>query len=292
MVVFFKWYIYPLIIFCAWILLTSSTFSQLDSINYYRQLINLDGYLFTGYYSVHNVNQIVSNDLINKHILIFTAHPDDESMFFAPTITELTKENYNNHFHIVCLSNGGMNGLGHIREKELQRAAKLFGVTSAKTLDYEDNINSMWDTTSVANTISNEVETLKNNYNIDDHLIVLITFDKEGISQHPNHKSLYNGLVEFKKSSAITTYALVSWNMLHKYSGLLITDVQLVMINIAKKLNWDKPSEGNVIIFSDLNTIFLNLSAMSWAHYSQIVWFRWIWILISRYMNANELVKL
>lgn len=292
MALFLKWYVYPIIYVYTWILLTTSAAPKLENFQHFKQLINLDGYLFTGYYSVHNVDQIVSNDLINKHIVIFTAHPDDESMFFAPTITELTKDNYNNHLHIICLSNGDMDGLGKIREKELQRAATILGVDSAKTLDYVDDINVFWDTESVLGTITAELQFLKDQYKIEDSEITIITFDNNGVSKHPNHKSLYNALLDFKTVSDITTYTLVSWNIVHKYSGILVTDLQLVLMNIAEKFNWDYHSTDKITIFSDLNTVFLNLSSMSWAHYSQIVWFRWIWIFTSRYMNANELVRI
>lgn len=39
-----------------------------------------------------------------KRALIVTAHPDDESMFFGPTIVSLTKQNC--QVYILCLSNG------------------------------------------------------------------------------------------------------------------------------------------------------------------------------------------
>lgn len=40
-----------------------------------------------------------------KRVLIVTAHPDDESMFFGPTILSLTKRNACN-VYLLCLSNG------------------------------------------------------------------------------------------------------------------------------------------------------------------------------------------
>lgn len=41
---------------------------------------------------------------INDVILFVTAHPDDESMFFAPTILNLAKEGYS--IYLLCLSAG------------------------------------------------------------------------------------------------------------------------------------------------------------------------------------------
>lgn len=40
-----------------------------------------------------------------KRVLFIIAHPDDESMFFAPTIVSLTKRT-DCHVYLLCLSNG------------------------------------------------------------------------------------------------------------------------------------------------------------------------------------------
>ncbi len=44
--------------------------------------------------------------LRNKRICILIAHPDDEAMFFAPTVMALTKPETGNHVKILCLSSG------------------------------------------------------------------------------------------------------------------------------------------------------------------------------------------
>lgn len=40
-----------------------------------------------------------------KRVLIVTAHPDDETMFFGPTILSLTRR-YDCDVYLLCLSNG------------------------------------------------------------------------------------------------------------------------------------------------------------------------------------------
>lgn len=37
-------------------------------------------------------------------VLLLTAHPDDESMFFTPTISSIASDYY---VHLLCLSGGG-----------------------------------------------------------------------------------------------------------------------------------------------------------------------------------------
>ena len=44
--------------------------------------------------------------LHNKRIGLLIAHPDDEAMFFAPTVLGLTKPALENHVQILCLCSG------------------------------------------------------------------------------------------------------------------------------------------------------------------------------------------
>ena len=44
--------------------------------------------------------------LRNKRICLLIAHPDDEAMFFTPTVIALTTESAGNHVKILCLSSG------------------------------------------------------------------------------------------------------------------------------------------------------------------------------------------
>lgn len=44
--------------------------------------------------------------LRNKRICLLIAHPDDEAMFFAPTVLALTEPSLGNHVKILCLSSG------------------------------------------------------------------------------------------------------------------------------------------------------------------------------------------
>lgn len=49
--------------------------------------------------------------LQNKRICLLIAHPDDEAMFFAPTVLALTRPETGNHVKILCLSAGTSNSL-------------------------------------------------------------------------------------------------------------------------------------------------------------------------------------
>ncbi len=49
--------------------------------------------------------------LRQKRILLLIAHPDDEAMFFAPTLLALTRPELGNHVKILCLSSGRLSML-------------------------------------------------------------------------------------------------------------------------------------------------------------------------------------
>lgn len=44
--------------------------------------------------------------LYDKRICLLIAHPDDEAMFFSPTVLALTRPETGNHVKILCLSSG------------------------------------------------------------------------------------------------------------------------------------------------------------------------------------------
>ena len=60
------------------------------------------------------------------------AHPDDEAMFFAPSIIQL---NNFNKISVLCLSNGNFAGLGKTREKELEKSCEVFDIEPPVTID-------------------------------------------------------------------------------------------------------------------------------------------------------------
>lgn len=62
---------------------------------------------------------------VEKDILLITAHPDDEAMFFLPMIKAMK-----NRFkiHLLCLSSGNADGLGEKRTQELADCTQYLGI--------------------------------------------------------------------------------------------------------------------------------------------------------------------
>ena len=138
-------------------------------------------------------NRMESSDFV----LLIVAHPDDECMFFFPTIVHLASKTGEIPFYILCMSNGNYNGLGRQREKELIKAARILGIDASKVtiLDdplLQDNPHVDWNEERVSHCIFQHIQLLlvKNPQDKQTN-VTIITFDKYGISGHRNHISIY-----------------------------------------------------------------------------------------------------
>lgn len=149
---------------------------------------------------------------------------------------------------------------------------------------------------------------------------VLITFDAHGVSSHPNHISLYHGARAFIASTisgsgaaplspAVDLYTLTTVGFVRKYAGVLDVFTTLASGALA---TWrgSGSSKGSAADGATTTTttstsakpaalVFVHgfgrggwataREAMTTAHVSQMVWFRYGWITLSRYMFMNDL---
>jgi len=148
--------------------------------------------------------------------IFLIAHPDDESMFFMPTIRALLQRNndfhQSNQFHILCLSNGNYDGLGIQREEELRKAAGIISdeiqVTVLDDSKLQDGPKQTWSKYYIATILNNFLVKLlsvsdktsqKNlrEYDFGKKKVVIVTFDNEGVSGHINHIHTHFGAVYF-----------------------------------------------------------------------------------------------
>ena len=264
-----------------------------------------------------------------KRIVFLIAHPDDEAMFFAPTLLALTEKSLGNHVKILCLSSGrsgsvhllqiwrlialclgDADGLGEVRKKELTESAIQLGLRSPSDVlviedeNFRDSMTATWDKSLIANLLTSafapkkqpQSETKPPVATID----MLITFDKSGISSHPNHISLYYGAREFlntlmrgKKGWAcpITMYTLASTNILRKYVGVLDAPLAMVRMVLGSRSRKTGAPAPRLLYISSMMQYRRAQKAMTTAHVSQMRWFRWGWISIGRYMVINDLKR-
>ncbi|KAF8893224.1 putative deacetylase LmbE-like domain-containing protein [Gymnopilus junonius] len=250
-------------------------------------------------------------DITSKNILLVTAHPDDETMFFAPTILSLQRKADVNLYHL-CLSNGNAEGLGETRRRELDHSLDILGIPLTKRWlinhpDLQDNQTASWN----ADVIARSLEPYVLDLNVD----TILTFDQDGVSSHPNHKSIPEGVklliqnVRGKSTAHPRLYTLVSVSLPLKYisfvSGALtkldisryLFTLQLEFLVIRVLGIW-YPDLLNPAIPRNpeahaMPTFVLGyqgylkaLEAMK-AHESQLVWFRYLYVAFSRYMWVN-----
>lgn len=213
--------------------------------------------------------------------LILTAHPDDEVMFFAPAILNLVKSNVD--VYALCLSNGNADGLGQTRKEELLASYARLGVRSdrVRLIDddrLQDSMQIKWE----PNLISKYVEQFSQHSGPFD---LLLTFDKDGISQHTNHKACSNSVPLIYQSGAITEngriYSLRSHGTAFKYLGL----VGALVNHSSAKLRL--ASQDKVAFLSTPFEYLRSLQAMS-LHKSQMVWFRYLYLFFSTYMHGCQ----
>jgi len=125
--------------------------------------------------------------LVSKRICLLIAHPDDEAMFFAPTVLALTNPDLGNHVKILCLSSGessssgnerfqrvsrdrgligfcwnvgNADGLGETRKRELVESAMLLGLRSPADVfiiddpEFPDSMTTTWPAEGIAGMLS------------------------------------------------------------------------------------------------------------------------------------------
>lgn len=62
----------------------------------------------------------------HRHVLFLTAHPDDECLFFAPTILGLNSSETS--LYALSLSIGNADGLGAVRREEYHKSYDVLGI--------------------------------------------------------------------------------------------------------------------------------------------------------------------
>eukprot|EP01119_Soliformovum_irregulare_P015771 TRINITY_DN4493_c0_g1_i1.p1 TRINITY_DN4493_c0_g1~~TRINITY_DN4493_c0_g1_i1.p1 ORF type:complete len:242 (+),score=37.30 TRINITY_DN4493_c0_g1_i1:1-726(+) len=219
-------------------------------------------------------------DLVER-VLLVTAHPDDEAMFFVPTISTLIKNSQ--IVFLLCLSMGDFAGLGETRKKELVSACDYLEIEGVYIIDrpeLKDGPRSDWPTDLISQIIRDHVTKL--------NITKIITFDRQGVSGHPNHISVSNGVRTFLQHhpSEITAWQLESVSMLRKWWGPLSPIVDALTFFLL-----DRKSSHITYTISPIEGFRKSWAAME-LHFSQWVWFRRLFVIFSRYGYSNTLIRI
>lgn len=210
---------------------------------------------------------------IRGNTLLVIAHPDDECMFFGPTVISFLKQRRGREkFLILCLSNGDYGGQnGEERQQEFFRAARVLGLVAADvTVTLSDRMKDGrdWSEVLITNIVHQHCEknAIRN----------IITFDEFGVSGHKNHVSVFHAV---KNVPGITLFALESVSIFRKYASILDLPFSLMLNYVLPSKPWTE-----IISSTDREIVVTAL----FQHQSQMVWFRRLYSYFSRYLFINS----
>ncbi|KAK0547505.1 N-acetylglucosaminyl-phosphatidylinositol de-N-acetylase [Tilletia horrida] len=254
-----------------------------------------------------------------RNVLVLTAHPDDETMFFGPVILHLIAAGI--QVHGLCLSTGNADGLGRIREDELRRAYSVLGVPPSRVTIVDnpllqDGMSVDWDPHLV---LSHTFE-VSLAHNVDS----ILTFDSAGVSKHANHIALHDALNNATRFASVlqrkyqerselkiehmqegtstrpSVWVLRTPPLWQKFLGLpmaltshshRLTRRKGVLGRQTTQPMEGRPSARELQFLSSPSQYLRTLRAMR-AHSSQLVWFRYLYVLFSTLMYASSIQQL
>ncbi|KAF7628793.1 putative glycan biosynthesis protein [Aspergillus flavus] len=266
-------------------------------------------YHLLAYYLANDPRLVPSAFRTAKNILLVTAHPDDETLFFSPSIL-YRNDDATVTRGLLALSSGNYEGIGDIRHSELQRSCAELGIKPERcvNLDHyelQDNPQKWWREDLIEELVGEYVK----KWNID----LIITFDDGGISGHVNHRAVSAGVSKYisKTPQGPPAYALQTKFLLRKYAGLadLIPtsmsfsgrilqaivspsrEYEVVKVGNGKSSKIQDPYGDKALLVSDWQMYFQARGAFS-QHGSQYSFDRVFYLLISRYMWVNDLRRI
>lgn len=224
--------------------------------------------------------------------LLVTAHPDDEAMFFAPSIQALAAAGTT--IYALCLSTGNADGLGAQRVRELFGSFDVLGVPAGrvKYLDepqLQDSMQVVWPNDRISSLVNKHINTLPS-------IDALITFDSRGVSGHTNHIAAYNGTRNLALSRELPLYVLPSLEVWEKFNSIPFAVWETVTYSGKPPAKTAATSiEKGYTPASEIHVLaspaqYLNAVKAMWKHQTQLEWFRYLYLVFSRYMFSNRLV--
>jgi len=168
--------------------------------------------------------------------------------------------------------------------QELLQASKVLGVSNVGiygiTSEYLTNIpafqdgpNESWDASLIAKVVEHYSKLWQADY--------IVTFDQVGVSGHPNHKDTHKGVLHHasqystKSLNRITYLQLRSTPQPVKYMSWIGVLLEQQRTNNQRRLffNFDE----------------MKVWQAMYAHKSQLLWFRYLYLLLSTHISLNVL---
>lgn len=235
--------------------------------------------------------------MANLSILV-TAHPDDECMFFLPSIRSVQKSS---KLWLLCLTTGNCDGLGEVRKYELLAVTERLQLDKLLVVDDDnlpDHMTRGWNIEYASMAISRKLQDLATEMAKFDN-IQFITFDSHGISGHLNHIDTYQAVKSFCDARNYPLWCLTTQrNLVVKYCpcsswfmlGSLWTQYVLAFFKLVDPPPTSRTSRCGSTITHYLLNPSLNWECMA-LHQSQFVWYRRLFVICSCYTYFNRLKR-
>ncbi|XP_013875079.1 N-acetylglucosaminyl-phosphatidylinositol de-N-acetylase [Austrofundulus limnaeus] len=219
-----------------------------------------------------HVMNISSDGETDVRALVVTAHPDDECMFFAPTIIRLVESNAT--VHLLCLSEGNYYNQGAQRRRELLSSCAVLGIPASRVTiinhrNLPDDPSAEWSVSLTSSAVVKYVSSHSIN--------MVLTFDGRGVSGHANHVAIHKAVRHLASTGEVpkdcVLLSLVTVGLFRKYISFL-----------ELPLSWLLPSHLCCVIGTQG---YKRAKDAMMCHRSQLLWFRYLYIAFSRYMFIN-----
>ncbi|NXA05374.1 PIGL acetylase, partial [Sapayoa aenigma] len=174
---------------------------------------------------------------------------------------------------------------GEIRKKELEQSCCVLGIPASDVTvvdhrDLPDNPAVGWDPQLLASILLKHIEA--------NSISLVVTFDAGGVSGHANHVSLYSAV----RYSALLEYCCFKIFILFLCAGCRV--LVLESVNLFRKyisfldvpISCLLPRDALFILTEEETE---QAKRAMWCHRSQLLWFRRLYVLFSRYMVVNSL---
>lgn len=263
--------------------------------------------------------------------LFVIAHPDDEALFFLPSLVAAQRGTapapLRAPVHVLCLSTGDYYGLGRVRSHELAAAVTRAGLDARRDLTLldhpalRDGPGNAWPQALVARAVAATCATTR--------AATIVTFDARGVSGHVNHSATHYGVALLARalrargpSTALPSeaearfdgasdfadapvppaclercLALETVPVARAYIGMLDLVISLMISAWLAQQRWRRSAHakpertGHARTRATSANLPLALHVMA-AHWTQLVWYRVLMVIFSRYTYVNTLVAM
>lgn len=196
---------------------------------------------------------------------------------------------------------GNYDGLGAVRQRELMRSCAILGiprshVTILDDPQLQDGPVNIWPPEVISAVVRQHL--------LEHNTMRILTFDKQGVSGHPNHKAVSNGLrymragyydKDWPSNQRPHVYELVSKGFPRAYLSLLDVPITLACMLLSRCWCMLMVLHGCTATYDEISCC---LTVRPWyahlavkEHRSQYIWYRRLYVLVSRYSFVNTFRK-